>query len=281
MQAPSYAKLNLRLDVCPKGADGYHPLRGVMVELDVHDDLMVERTDAPGVQWSCNHPDLQVGATNLVTQALLALSKQTHASGGWKVHLTKRIPLQAGLGGGSSNAALALRLGNACLGYPLHEAQLQRLAHTLGSDVPFFLVGKLAWVEGTGEQVMSLTSTYDPWIVLAKPLGGVDTGACYRQWDSRNDPVIERPSMIKALRSNDSQQIQLAMHNDLALAALDLSPEMASLHQTMQTMGFDVLLVCGSGSCLAGLTHSASLAKQNADVLQSYAPFVQVTQFRK
>ncbi len=281
MQAASYAKLNLRLDVFPKGANGYHPLRSVMVELDLHDDLTVETKATPGIQWRCNHPDLQDGSTNLVTQALLALSKEAHYLGGWKVELTKRIPLQAGLGGGSSNAAQALRLGNACLGSPLHEEQLLHLGASLGSDVPFFLVGKLAWVEGVGEQVTPLVSTYQPWIVLAKPRSGVDTRACYHQWDLRNDPLVERPSMVKALLSNDPHHIQQAMHNDLTRAALDLSPDMASLYQTMKTMGFDALLVCGSGSCLAGFTHSALVAEQCANVLQSYAPFVQVTRFRK
>lgn len=282
MKANSYAKINLSLEVKPPTADGYHPLVSVMAELELHDELELQwRPQQEGIHLTCNEPMLCDVESNLVVQALRLLQDVTGCEGGWDITLTKRIPMMAGLGGGSSNAATALTLGNQLLGSPLTLTQLGAIARRLGSDVSFFLIGGVALVEGKGERVTPLKTAFRPYVILAKPNRGVQTAAAYRLFDHLVKPERKSGSMVSSLVQSNVGDIYEAMQNDLQSAAFYLCPELKSLASLMDRCQLDQTIVCGSGSCLAGFTFDRQLARNTVRTLEMSAPFVACTEFRK
>ncbi len=163
---PAYAKLNLTLEVLGRRPDGYHEVRSVLQTIDLHDILALE--PASTLELNCDRPELR-GDDNLVLKAARLLQGQAVGSPGARITLHKRIPEAAGLGGGSSDAAAALLGLNRLWGLGLAAGDLAPLAAQLGSDVPFFLQGGTALVEGRGEVVVPLPPALPRWFLLARP----------------------------------------------------------------------------------------------------------------
>ena len=185
----AYAKINLTLDVGTRRADGYHEIRSVMQTVALHDTLTVTATpEAPGIHLEVQGEEaagVPADQTNLVHQAAVRLQKiaaarQTLTGGQCSLHITlhKRIPSQAGLGGGSSDAAAAMLAVNALFGLSLTPRRLSEIGAALGADVPFFLTGGTALAEGLGEKIIPLPPLVPDWpLVVVKPRVGVSTAA--------------------------------------------------------------------------------------------------------
>jgi 4-diphosphocytidyl-2-C-methyl-D-erythritol kinase len=226
----AYAKINLGLVVGPLRADGKHEIATVLERVDLHDVVDIERVDAAGVVVEGFAGD------TLVRRALELLEASFSLPGGWRARLEKRIPVAAGLGGGSSDAATALRIANELADAPLAPEELRALAATLGSDVPFFLTGgaKLATGDGTELEPLALPQAY--WAVLALPQGArkASTGAVYAQVDADSTVDFEkrRQSLLELLRELE-HPLQLAElpRNDLAFdgGSSALGAELAAL----------------------------------------------------
>src|SRR5438067_3688228 len=178
----AYAKINLTLDVLGRRPDGYHELRTLMQTIDLYDTLCLSITDENRVRVICTQPELNT-ADNLAVRAAEAVRQRLALSRGIVIELHKRIPLAAGLGGGSSDAAVVLLALQQWWQLPLSPTDLLMLAASLGSDVPFFLTGGLALCAGRGEQVRALVPRWPAsmrWLVLVKPAIGVSTAAVFR-----------------------------------------------------------------------------------------------------
>ena len=160
------AKVNLTLEVLGKREDGYHEIASVMQAISLFDTLTFSPSDE--VKVTTDVPELE-GEDNLVYIAAMLLRETSGVSAGAEIHLEKQIPLAAGLGGGSSDAAATLLGLNRLWGLELGEGELKELAARLGSDVPFFVTGGAALVEGRGERVSVLTTSSTLWLVLAFP----------------------------------------------------------------------------------------------------------------
>lgn len=173
------AKLNLFLSVGPPDRRGYHPIRSVFQAIDLYDVLRIEPADEDAVV--CDDPD--VPAENTVTKALRLL-REVAPLPPLKVHLSKEIPAESGLGGGSSDAAGLLRAAKR-LAPGLPEAELAGIALAVGADVPFFLVGGRARAEGYGERLTPLPDGPDEWYVVLRPPVGCPTGEMYRKLDEK------------------------------------------------------------------------------------------------
>ena len=158
----AYAKINLTLDVLGRRADGYHALATVMQTVDLHDTLCLTATDDNRVQVVCTRPELS-NEDNLAARAAQLLRERFALQQGILIELRKRIPIAAGLGGGSSDAAAVLLAMRQWCQLSLSPSELQELAASLGSDVPFFLTGGLALCEGRGEQVTPLAASLTNW----------------------------------------------------------------------------------------------------------------------
>lgn len=255
---PSYAKVNLTLDVRERLPNGYHSIRSVMQQISLADEVIVRLDDEEGICIECSDPAIPCDQTNLAWRAAerfyARLGEPPH------VHITlrKQIPVQAGLGGGSSNAAATLRALNILYGQPFSARELQSLASSLGSDVCFFLYGGTALVEGLGDVIIPLPVPVIYPLVVAVPLVGVSTSWAYQRIDEERAiaegeelPPPRTPAMVNALRAGLNWLSLL--HNDFEAVVL---PEFAEIQQVkllVVSSGAQAALLCGSGSGVMGI----------------------------
>lgn len=263
-RAPAAAKINLALVVGPRRADGLHEVVNVLQRIDLCDTVEIER--AAGLQVDGYRQD------TLVRSALAKLAAVADEKGGWKVRLEKRIPVAAGLGGGSADAAAALSLANAALPAPLEHEQLEDLAAEVGADVPFFLSPGPKLAESSGEQLRPLDLPQDFWIVLALPRRAkkVSTAAVYERFDQLGGESgfsERRAALLGALASARRPRDFAAFPpNDLAEAA-----GRSELVDELTARGAFRADVSGAGPAVYGLFHHRADAARVARVLKTRA----------
>ncbi len=172
----SYAKINLYLKVVSKRSDGYHDLKTKMCQITLHDTVSIEPSDEDVV--SCSGFSLPTGTDNIAYQALKAYKNRFAVTDCYKIYIDKRIPIGAGLGGGSSNAACVLRFLNDTYHFANRD-ELTQIAIDLGSDVPFFLYNRCALLEGKGDTLTEIETNIDKHILLVRPEGSISTAEVY------------------------------------------------------------------------------------------------------
>jgi 4-diphosphocytidyl-2-C-methyl-D-erythritol kinase len=250
LRAP--AKLNLTLEVLARRVDGYHGIRSLMVPLDLADELAIERDQA--FSFACSDRELQ-SERNLAVAALHALGELPSV----RMELRKRIPVQGGLGGGSSDAAAVLRAAMAGAFGRHDQHDWLRIARMLGSDVPFFLAGSGALVEGTGERVTPI-GTLPQWhALIVKPPVAISTTAAYEALDRLDRPLRPRKeslsiAALEALQRSDFQRVESLLHNDFHDVTVSSTPEVARAVEELRTAGARNVLLAGSGSCVFTLS---------------------------
>lgn len=280
----AYAKINLTLDVFSKRADGYHSLASVLQTISLHDTLTLTPTDAPGIALTCDAPEEFAVPTDELNLAFRAVKTALEAAGrtdcGLEIHLEKRIPAQAGLGGGSSDAASALIGANRLLDLGLDAKRLHELAASLGSDVPFFLAGGAAAARGRGEILTPLPDIEPFWLVVVKPAIGVSTAWAYAQLDAEPERASHRATkrFEEALQSGDRDRLIQWQSNDFELPVFAHFPELAWLHDELRMAGAVTAHLCGSGSAIYGVAENETQAKKIAALLQSKYSHVYLTQ---
>lgn len=255
------AKLNLVLRVGARDADGYHPLASLMVALDgLADDVVLERADARRLEC----PGAPAGADNLAWRALDALEAHTGRGLPARITITKRIPQQAGLGGGSSDAAAVLVGIDRLYALGLGAQALERLGASLGSDVPFFVRGGTQWATGRGERLAPRALPGDLWAVICGPVAALATGRVYERFDALNPPGALDTRPPEGHWADASW-----VGNDLWPAARSLAPDLEHAARTLRGAGAVKVLLCGSGGAIAGLWYDAAAARQAAGRLAS------------
>jgi 4-diphosphocytidyl-2-C-methyl-D-erythritol kinase len=262
MRGLAYAKINLSLEIIAKRPDGYHELVSVMQTVSLADSLALEPADE--LTLECSDRTLG-GPDNLVLRAARLLKR------GGRFVLHKRIPTASGLGGGSSDGALALRLLDAAYGLGLSDRDLLSAAAELGSDVPFFLAGGTALVEGRGERVTPLADLALRWLVLVNPGVPLSTAAVYGALgpeDWTDGAATQRWAAEAAAELPPAC-------NGLAGAAIRLAPAIRDCLQALAQAGADRVLVSGSGPTCFGLaTSEREAARIAAEVGGIQARFV-------
>lgn len=265
MRAP--AKLNLTLEVLARRADGLHGIRSLMVPIDLCDEL----TFSPSERFSfaCDDPSLQ--AENIAERAAQAVSRSFD---GTSIVLRKHIPAQAGLGGGSSDAAAVLL-------YAAQRAEggapdIVRAARSLGSDVPFFLAQTGALVEGAGERVTAVGALPDWHAVVVKPPAAIATKSAYEALDEAASSTRPRNASLSlealvALQRHDFDALQALLSNDFERVVYDLAPPCAAARDALREAGAAHPLLAGSGSCVFALSRTARERDAIADGLDSAA----------
>lgn len=278
----AYAKINYTLDVFSKRADGYHDIASVMQTISLHDTLRFTRRDEPGIVFTCkapDAPDVPTDASNLVVRAAQLVLEAAREAGrtvqsGIAIHLEKRIPSQAGLGGGSSDAATALRGTEMALELAAADLPLPTLAAQLGSDVPFFLRGGTAVARGRGEKLSALPDGPPFALVVVKPEENVSTGWAYNALDALAERKSHRATrrMEEALRRGDHDRILAFQSNDFELPVFQQHPRLAWLHDELMMAGCLTARLCGSGSALYGIASNAAQAERIAALLRPKYP---------
>jgi 4-diphosphocytidyl-2-C-methyl-D-erythritol kinase len=257
------AKINLHLSVGPARSDGYHALTTVYQAVSLYDEITASR--ARGLSSAVageGAREVPGGQGNLAVRAARLLAKRTGTIAKARLQIIKRIPVAAGLAGGSADAAGALVACDALWDVGLEKADLLALAAELGSDVPFSLSGGTALGTGRGEQLSPVLARGQYHWVLAFADGGLSTPEVYAEYDRL---VLERPrlavppdAVLAALRAGDPVQLGRALHNDLQDAALRLRPDLRRVLDTGAELGALAGLVSGSGPTCALLAKSAA-----------------------
>jgi len=275
MTLSSPCKVNLILNILGKRADGFHELETVMHPINVCDQISFTRGGS-GVQLTCSHPELPVDSRNLVFRAATNFLAEAKISDGVRLHLDKKIPMAAGLGGGSGNAATTLLGLNELFGKPLSAAQLQTLAAALGSDVPFFLQTKPALAIGRGEQVQSL----EPFaclrgtaILLIHPGFGISTPWAYKELarfpSALNGERGRAQRLVTTLREKNLATAAKDFYNSLEAPALEKFPVLALYQEFFRAHGASVSLMSGSGSTTFAIFPSEAKAQSAIDPFKS------------
>lgn len=256
LSIPAPAKLNLCLRVGPVREDGYHPLASLMVALDgLSDTVAVRRAgrrevDCPGID----------GPANLAWRALDALEAEAgEPLPPLAVRITKRIPSEAGLGGGSSDAAAVLVAARDLLDLPVDAAGLERAAARVGSDVPFLVRGGAQWATGRGERLTPVAAPEDLWAVVVPPVTGLSTPRVYRAFDR-----VARPSDPPAAPPPGPWTAGWAV-NDLWPAALACAPALGAVARRLWRLRPRAVILCGSGGAMAALFDDGDAAAAAAD----------------
>ena len=255
------AKVNLQLSVGPPGADGYHDLATVFHAVSLYDDVIAEPADEITVSLESPDADVPLGEENLAVRAALALAEHTGTSDGVHLRLIKRIPVAAGMAGGSADAAAALLACDALWGTALSRDELAELGAALGSDVPFALLGGTAIGTGRGTLLSPVLGRGEFHWVFAVAAEGLSTPAVYRECDRLRDGAeVPEPSLdealMAALRSGDAKALGAALSNDLQAAAVSLQPALAQTLDAAAELGALGAVISGSGPTVAFLVRS-------------------------
>jgi len=266
------AKINLGLWILGKRPDGYHEIDTVMQTVTLEDELILE-TAREGFHLEKRGLPIPGAGPNILERAWEML----HAKGGIRAQLTKRIPVAAGLGGGSSDAAGFLMGVNRLLALDLGESEIRNLASRLGSDVPFFLHGGTARATGRGEQVRHLCPAPPAWIVLATPPVAISTTWAYGRIKIPLTPRQGAGNVLAAaIASQDWRSISPLFHNDFEDAVFSEFEVVAGLRRALTESGVLGSLLSGSGSTVFGLARTRDEAQSAAQAIAARGATVHV-----
>lgn len=261
------AKVNLHLEVLGKRPDGFHEIATLMVAIRLFDTLVFKEEPGGRLKLACNQPELTTGPDNLVLRAARLLQERTGCRRGATIRLVKRIPMAAGLAGGSTDAAATLWGLNRLWKLGLTKDVLAKLGGELGSDVPFFFYTPAAWCTGRGEIVaqVKLARPFD--LVLLCPDFGCATAEVYKRVQV---PAAQQTGdgIRKALETGDLDEIGKRLFNRLQPAAESLAPRIADYHRRLAQLAPAGQLMSGSGSSLFALCRSRIEAQRLADELR-------------
>lgn len=271
----SPCKINLLLNILGRRPDGFHELETVFQPVKLWDELEFEH-GGQGVVMTCSHPGLPTDASNLVVRAARAFLETANLREGVRIHLEKRIPLAAGLGGGSSNAAATLLGLNELFGGPLAMSQLHFLAAQLGSDVPFFLQPKPALGIGRGERIEPLDffpALRGAFVLLIQPGFGVSTAWAYQQLARFPAALRGQPGraqrLVELLQRADLTTAGPAFYNSLEAPVLEKYPLLAMFQEQLREQGARATLMSGSGSTTFALAADRQAGEALRDRFQA------------
>lgn len=265
LEKESPCKVNLLLNILGKRPDGFHELETVMHPVRLCDRLTFERVGS-SIELSCNHPELPANSRNLVWRAAEGFLKAANIREGVRIHLEKKVPLAAGLGGGSGNAGITLTGLNELFGGVLDASQLTHIAGSLGSDIPFFLQDKPALATGRGETIEPLDffpALQGLYIILVHPGFGISTPWAYQQLanfpEALNGRKGRAQNLINRLRTDDFKTAGGEFYNSLEAPALKKYPLLVLFQEFFRENGATALM-SGSGSTTFALIQGQAAA---------------------
>lgn len=270
----SYAKINLGLRIVNKRQDGYHDLETIFYKIGLFDEIELEPTDGE-ITLTSPQQGVPCNDSNLCWKAVRLLQNELKTMQGAHIHLKKNIPMGAGLGGGSSNAAVIVKNLPSLWNKTLSSEAQTKIALRLGSDVPFFLVRSTSFAEGRGEQLTEIDFSFPYWVVVLNPNIHVSTPWAYMSLAiARNGIFPVRNSLIDDFQQKDFSKI---LTNDFETVVFEYYPVIAKLKQSLLNLGASYALMSGSGASVFGLFENKGKALRAADNFSS-SFFVHITE---
>ncbi len=283
----SPAKINLYLRILGKRPDGYHEIETLMLPLGFGDEITLQpRKD--GLMLECDNPSLPTDDSNLALRAARRLAERCGVKQGAKIALTKRTPLAAGLGGGSSNAAAVLLGLKQLWGLPADDSILHELAADMGSDINFFLAGEAGLCRGRGERIEAIPCKLSASVLLVNPGFGISTKWAYETWakavaESRLTVSPSQVSLLlRALAEDDLAGVSRCLFNSLEAPSIRKFPVLELIKNAMRDNGASGALMSGSGATVFGLFADPKAAEKSAlRVREQFGPsmWTKVTRF--
>lgn len=279
----AYGKINLSLDVLGRREDGYHEVSMVMQTVDIYDRISLSKTDVEGIRLTSDKKELPLDEKNIVYKAVSLIKEEYRIETGVDVHIEKQLPIAAGMGGGSADAAAALRGMNRLFNLGLNETKLEELGLRLGADVPFLIRGGTALAEGIGERLTELVPFPECAILIVKPKLGVSTKEVYEAFDSLLE--VKHPDiggLVKELGKSSLCNIVKLLGNVLEEVTVTKHRIIAEIKQLLLENGAVFSMMTGSGPTVFGIFESEKEAKKASLVLRNKNKFemVEVTQCR-
>ncbi|GCF94145.1 4-diphosphocytidyl-2-C-methyl-D-erythritol kinase [Enterococcus florum] len=264
------AKINLGLDILGKRPDGLHELSMVMASIDLADRLQLEEIPENKIIIETNKAFLPTDKKNHVYEALELVKERFQIDQGLRVRIHKQIPVAAGLGGGSTDSAAALRAVNRLWGLGLSIEEIAGLGAEVGSDVPYCVYGQTALVEGFGEKVTLLPTMPQCWVVVVKPRMSVSTRIIFSQivMDEIHHPNIS--ALIEAIEAQDYQKMTEHLGNSMEAVTIKKHPVIQQIKDRMIRYGADAALMSGSGPTVYGLCQKKSRAQHIYNALKGF-----------
>lgn len=269
------AKINLTLDALYKRVDGYHELEMVMTSVDLADRIDLLSIPGSAIRMESSSGLVPQDEKNLAYMAASLLRKKMGVYRGVAIKIDKKVPVAAGLAGGSSDAAATLRGLNRLWGLGLTLRELAEIGAEIGSDVPYCVYGNTSLAQGRGELLRVLPAPPACWVVLAKPTQGVSTADVFGEF--KMDKVETRPNtreMMEALYRQDYYEITKLLANILEPITMQMEPDVRKLKEKMIQFGADGVLMSGSGPTVFGLVDRESRAKRLVNSLKGFCPQV-------
>ena len=265
----AYAKINLSLDVVGRLANGYHEVRMIMQTVGIHDTLTFEKTEGE-IVLSSDAGELPLGEDNLIYKAAKLVKETYGISGGVKVHLEKRIPVAAGMAGGSTDAAATLKAMNLLYDLRLSEEDLCGLGVKLGADVPYCIMGGTALSEGIGEVLTKLAPMPECVLLVAKPDINVSTKEVYQALDSQSVPWHpDVDGMRQAIEEGWLEGIYSRLGNVLETVTVAKHPIVSEIKQEMLGNGALGSLMSGSGPSVFGIFDDEEKARAAGECIEN------------
>ena len=261
MIVKAYAKINLALKVKGKNKDGYHDLDMIMLPLELHDSIDISLLpDIYETYVTCDDFSLETGEYNLCSIAVRKMKEKFKINKSFRIHIHKNIPIGAGLGGGSANAAAVIRAIKDLLKLHISEEDELSIAKSIGADVPFCLYNISSRSEGI------------------EPKRGLSTKEVYSKYDevgSSSNPQVDK--LIETLKQGNTDDIPNCFGNDLEKASISLLPEIQDIKDLLKNCGFNIVLMSGSGSSVFALSENKHMVEKEAKILEKKGYNVFVT----
>jgi len=260
------AKINLILRILDRRPDGFHNLWSIMQTVALEDEVQIRlRADRQDIQLRCDATQLAADQSNLVYRAAAEVLERAHHAIGLDIELRKRIPMGAGLGGGSSDAAATIIGLNRLLRLEWSPKQMAAVGQSLGSDVPFFLFAPSAFVAGRGETVRPIVVEGARWVVLVNPGFGVNTKWAYQELAATRTAVTPL-SLVQRELDRQSRvswtQLIAGVENDFEVPVFAAHGKLREIKRSLQAQGAEIALLSGSGATVFGMFANEAHARQ-------------------
>ena len=277
------AKINLAIDVLDKREDGYHDIDMITIPLKLHDSVEITPLGSNyDTYLFCDDPTIVCDESNLAYKALDKMKANFEIKGEYRMFIYKKIPVEAGLGGGSADAAAIIKALSNFLPKEVATAEkLKKIGLSIGSDVPFCLLDRPARVRGRGEIIEPIKVAYPYYVLIVKPQIGLATKTVYESFDQVKDH-IRRPDinrLISALEKDDQEEMKKSMANVLSVPAIKALPLISTLLEEMEMMNLPLNGMSGTGSACFALSKDKKLLERASHVFMGEGYSAYLTQF--
>lgn len=256
------AKINLNLEITGKREDGYHNIESVFQKINLYDELYIKKTDTNKLELQTNVTELN-NEENIIYKAYIKMKEKYNNISGVKVKLNKKIPMQAGLAGGSTDCAGFILGINKLFNLNLSKKEIEEIGKLLGADVVPCFYNKALKAEGIGDIITPIETQFKYYIVIIKPEISCNTKEMYKKLDERNDIIQEKSTnkIIEALKNNDIKLIAQNLHNVFEYVAKENNIIQEAKEELMKNEAIGSLMT-GSGSCVYGIFENKEKARK-------------------